>query len=85
MPFYLTRVKGVLKLNILSRAILVFESESQFASFRELLDTEKVNLVCWLHLVVVGLVDESKREETLLLAVGFVNTSERAGDDSSTS
>ena len=48
------------------------------------LGAEDIDTVIRSDLVVVGGVSESKREHTLLLQVGLVDTSERAGDDGKT-
>ena len=45
---------------------------------------DRTYAVIRLDLVVVGGVGEGKRKETLLLAVGLVDTGERTGDDGKT-
>lgn len=49
------------------------------------LDTNEVDLVSGLDAVVVGRVGKCEGKETLLLAVGLVDTSERPGDDGASS
>ena len=58
--------------------------ESQVLSRLEGLQAQNVNLVAGLDLLIILRVGESQSEHTLLLQVGFVDTGERASDDSET-
>jgi len=79
----LTLVEGVGKLNVNSLAVLLVKSESNWLANSEL-SAQKVNLVLWVDLVVVGGVRESEGKHTLLLQVRLVNTGERSGNDGKT-
>jgi len=73
------------KLEILALTILVVKAESNGGSFGEFSNSDKVDLVIRLDLLVIGRVLEVEGEHTLLLEVGLVDTSEGSGDDSSSS
>jgi hypothetical protein len=82
---YLAFVESVRKFQVLCLAVLVVKAEGNGRSFGEFSDTDEVDLVVGLDLVVVGRVGEVEREHTLLLEVSLVDTSERTSDDSSSS
>jgi hypothetical protein len=65
--------------------LLVVETHGDGRLGSEGLDTDEVDLVSGLDAVVVRGVREREGEETLLLTVGLVDTSERPGDDGASS
>lgn len=73
------------KTDVLALAILVVDAESDGGSFGEFSNSDKVDLVVRLDLLVIGRVLEVEGEHTLLLEVGLVDTSEGSGDDSGSS
>jgi hypothetical protein len=80
-PLDLALVEGVRKLDLERGAsICGMNSHGQRLAGGEL-GGGQVDAVVGTNLVVVGRVGESKRKHTLLLQVGLVDTSERAGDD----
>ena len=80
-PLDLSLVERVSEGDLLLGAICVLQDEGQVLAGRERLESEDVNLVAGLNLLVVVGVDKRQREHTLLLQVGLVDTGERAGDD----
>ena len=80
-PLNLALVEGVRKLDLeVLAAIGRVDCHGQRLAGGEL-GGGQVNLVVGADLVVVGRVGEGKGKHTLLLQVGLVDTSERAGDD----
>jgi hypothetical protein len=73
----------VQELNIEAGAVLGLDTEGHGLADGEL-SAQKVDLVVGADLVVVGRVSEGERKHTLLLQVGLVDTSERAGNDGET-
>jgi len=81
----LSGIEGMRQRQVLALAILVVKAESDGGSFGEFGNSDKVNLVVRLDLLVIGRVLEVEGEHTLLLEVGLVDTSEGSGDDSGSS
>jgi len=80
-PLDLRLIVGVGQFNLEGLTILGVNAHSHGLTHSKL-SGEKVNLVEWADLVVVGWVGKCQGKHTLLLQVGLMNTSERSGDDS---
>lgn len=75
MPLDLTCIEGMRQRDLVFTTVLVLSYKGDLGPLSKLFDTNQVNKVGRLDLVVVFGVDESQRQETLLFAVGFMNTS----------
>jgi hypothetical protein len=61
--------------------VLVLDSKSQVLPWRKRFQTQNIDLVIRLNLVVIRRIDKGKRKHALLLQIGLVDTGERADND----
>lgn len=83
-PGDLEVVQSMVQQNSVDLAIFMFDFTFNRFSWRQTVQVLQANFVGGLDLVVVTRVGERKRQHTLLLQVGFVNTREGLDDDGST-
>jgi hypothetical protein len=76
-PIHLSGVVGMVGHYRVGRTVGVRQLEGELLSWLELVEVNSADLIVLAEEVVVGWVSESKREHTLLLQVGLVDTGER--------
>ncbi|KAH3681124.1 hypothetical protein WICPIJ_007899 [Wickerhamomyces pijperi] len=83
-PFNLFSVVSVGQWSFPSFTFLGVDSQGDVLTWGQFGQTDNVNSVVWSDLVVGSWVNEVQWQQTLLLQVGFVDTSEGLGDDGET-
>ncbi|KAH3664269.1 hypothetical protein OGAPHI_004621 [Ogataea philodendri] len=80
-PLDLLRVVGVRQLGGPSLTVLRVDNHGHWLAWSKVLQSNKVNLVIWVDLVVGSSINEVQWQKTLLLQVGLVDSGKRLGDN----